>query len=205
MKRLPLALIALLLVATPVADASIARTAKTKRVPLLRLKSGKTVITPDPAFVGTLQGLSLAPTLLPPAKPSAKGAFVFPIVGGRLAGRRPAAGRILHYGGLRLSLPDGTHVDLNNPRLNDGKVARVTVQVGSGPRITLGSLDVSDAQFGLTPNVFVLDGAELVLSGVAAQALDTAFATTAFSAGQPVGGLAVAARIGVKLKTFETR
>ncbi len=194
-----LAVLALCLVAVPATDAA----AKKKKVPLLRLDSGTTTITPDPGFVSALQGLSVAPTVLPPGEATSEG-FAFPIVSGKLAGNKPAAGQIRHFGGLRLSTADGNHVDLNNLRINDGKnVAAVTTQIGSGARIVLATLDIEKAFIRVTKRRLEFGNIGLPLSEPAAAALNSQFATQAFSEGQLIGTATIDAKIRLKLKPLK--
>ncbi len=190
-----LAVLALTLLAVPATDA-----AAKKKVALLRLQNGTTTIVADPNFTTALQGLSVAPTVLPPGEATTDG-FAFPIVAGKLAGNKPAAGQIRHFGGLRLSTADGNHVDLNNLRINDGrKIAAVTTQIGSGARIVLAALDIENAVIKVTKRHLILGDIGLRLSEPAAAALDEQFATAAFAEGQLIGAATVDAKIRVKLK-----
>lgn len=192
-----LAVLAFCLLAAPVAEAA-------KRVPLLSLQGGTTTIAPDPGFASALQGLGVTATALEPGRTNAAGAFVFGVVWGRLAGNEPGAGQIRHFGGLRLGTADGNHVDLNNLRINDNRdVAVVTAQIGSGPRIVLAKLDVSDSLVKVTRRRLVLGDVGLLLSGPAAEALNAQFATTAFSEGLRIGAATIRARIRVKLKPLD--
>lgn len=199
MPRLRSALLALLAVSLLAAPAADAR----KKVPLLRLQSGTTTIVPDTGFASTLQSVNVTPTVLPPGEATADG-FAFPIISGKLAGNKPAAGQIRHFGGLRLGTPDGNHLDLNNLRINDGKnIAAVTTQIGSGPRVVLATIDVSDAVAKVTKRRFKLGNIGLLLSDPAAAALNEQFATTAFTPGQLIGTAAVDAKIRLKLKPIK--
>ncbi len=194
LRSLILGVLALTLLTAPAAQA------KVKKVPLIRLQSGTTTIVPDPGLVSALQTLKVTPTVLAPGVTVDTGGWAFPIVTGTLAGKKPNAGEVRHFGGLRLSAADGSHVDLNNFRIDDGKKAIVTTQIGSGPRITLATLDLQDSLIKVTRKTFILTQVGLVLSPVAANALNTQFATSAFTAGQLIGEATVNAKIKVKLK-----
>ena len=177
---------------------------KPKKVPLISLKSGTTTIAPDPGFVAALGSASVTPTVLPPGELTDAG-FAFPVISGKLLGNKPAAGIIRHFGGLRLSLPNGDHIDLNNFRINDGKTATVTAQIGSGVRVAIATLDVEDATIKLTKKRFVLANVSLLATDVAAQALNAQFNTTAFSAGQKIGTATVDAKVRIELKKLKKK
>jgi hypothetical protein len=198
--RLLLALLALCLIGAPAAQAK-----PKPKVPLIKLHSGTTTIVPDLGFVSVLQGLSVTPTALPPGEATPDG-FAFPIVTGTLAGKKAAAGEVRHFGGLRLSDAYGTHVDLNNLRVDDGKTkAVVTTQIGAGPRIDLATLDLTSAAIKVTKKSFLLANAGLLISSAAAQALNAQFGTAAFTAGQTIGTATVDAKIKLKLKPIKKK
>ena len=140
LRTLVLSIAALALVGLPTATAGAAP--KAKKVAVVHVSGGATAIVLDQQTAGGLSaaGISVAP--IGRAEATDDGAITFPISSGRLAGKHPAAGAIRHGGGLRLSSAT-THVDLNQPRIEDGKVPSspprsVTASASTSRRSTWG-------------------------------------------------------------------
>lgn len=172
-----------------------------KKVAVIKLNSGTSLLQVDPAVVAGLQSLGIAPAPITGAKVDEDGVFAFRVTSGSLAGNQPAKGVIRHNGGLRLLQgASGIKVDLNNFRVNDGDPATLTTQIGSGDRVRLAVMDFSKAKVAASKRRLAFTDVPLALTQDAADALNQAFSTTAFSKGQSLGTLTTVARYRVKVK-----
>ena len=172
-------IVAALVVAVPTASAKV------------KLAGGSTTLTVAKGTAGALasNGVSLRP--IGPATASGR-AVSFPITGG-LIDPASAAGRISHSGGLALSA-GRTRVALRNFRVHVGsRRAILTAAVGNG-RLTTLSLSLRRARVirrGLNTTVTRVGA---VLTSDAAKALNSAFRTSLFARGLPIGSVTVRAR-----------
>jgi hypothetical protein len=175
-----LSLCALLLVAGPAA-------AKPKKS--LKLSRGATTLTLDKGAVDALTSLGIAAAPLAPA--TADGADLkFPITTGRV-NKKTLAGTIRHSGGLSLTRGT-TRVELRNFVI-DTKKAVLTARVGNA-RLAILDLDLSKIQVTMKGKRLKVSGVSATLTKGAADALNSAFATTAFKKGLLIGTAVVKTR-----------
>ncbi len=150
------------------------------------LAQGDTSLTLDPGAVSLLSGAGISASPLAPATAVSAAVLQFPITGGVLQTAGPT-GRVEHSGGVRLS--DGsTTVDLTAFTINLDADPDLTAQVGSN-RVSILDLDLSGASvtIGAGDGTVRVTGVKAKLSAAAAEALNSAFGTTAFEAGQLLG------------------
>jgi hypothetical protein len=148
------------------------------------LKGGATTLALDPGTAATLGSLGVTPSVISPGTASAAG-LSFPITSGRLA-LPSLAGAIGHSGGIALTA-GGTRVALTGFRIRVSATPTLSAVVNGGPtRVDL-ALDLSGARTGLSSRHAVVRGVKVALTAGAASALNTAFGTTALSAGVPLG------------------
>jgi hypothetical protein len=175
-----LALCALLLVAAPAA-------AKPKQT--LKLSRGATTLTLDKGATDALASLGIAAAPLKPA--TAEGAdLAFPITTGRV-NKKTLAGKIRHSGGLSLTR-DATRVELRN-FIIDTKQAVLTARVGD-TRLAILDLDLSKVKVAKKGKKLTVSGVTATLTKGAADALNGAFATGAFTPGLLIGTAVVQTR-----------
>ncbi len=168
----------------------------------LTVFSGSTTLAPEPAFVGKLIGMQVAPSALAPATLDGSG-FHFPITGGTL---NPSTfvGKIEHDGGIQLDEnpadPPPTQAQLEDPAIDlTGPTAGTLsmFSVSQGTRASLFNVTITG-----TPSVSggqLTATAELRMNAVAAASLNAAFSDGAeptFSDGELVGTGQVTATVG---------
>jgi hypothetical protein len=165
----------------------------------LTLKHGGTTVAVDAGAAAALQslGISLAPTGAAGAGPEG---VTFPITKGKLD-KTSLAGQIRHVGGLNLT-KGMTTVGLKRFFINidaapdlTGKVSVNGSKVG---RVELFSLDLSGLQVENKGRYLRLSGVGLKLTQGAADALNGAFDTTAFTKDLLFGTAVVEARVSSK-------
>lgn len=158
----------------------------------VELSGGATTLALDAGTAAALTSLGVTPSVIAPGTAGAAG-LSFPVTGGTLAAGT-FAGAIDHSGGIALTAGT-TRVELTNFRIETGATKQLTAQVGgTATRVPL-SLDLSGAKIGLSKRTAVVRGAKVALTGDAATALNTAFGTTALTAGLPLGTADVRARV----------
>jgi Htaa len=149
---------------------------------------GATSLTLDPGAVAALTSLGVTPGLAAPATANPDGSFAFPITGGKVDGSS-LAGAISHSGGITLT--KGTTVVTLKDFVIDSKRSVLTADVG-GARADILALDLSKAAVAIDGRAVNVTGVPATLTQAAADALNGAFATTAFTAGLAIGTANVA-------------
>ena len=155
------------------------------------LADSATSLEVDPAALEALASQGIAPGVIAPATLAGTTAR-FPITGGQVK-LDLSAGTIRHSGGISLT-KGSTVVRLENFDVRLGSAPQLFASLNGGsPKAPILDLDLTD----VTPQV---DGRTVTLAGVtarltqaAADALNAAFATTAFSAGLVLGRATVVA------------
>lgn len=148
----------------------------------LLLVGGGTTVSVDAGAAGALQslGISLAPT---GAAKAGMSGVTFPITGGKLD-KQTLVGQIRHIGGLELS-KGGTTVGLKRFFINiddaPDLTGRVSLNGSKVGRVELFSLDLTNLAVERKGKYLRLSGVGLKLTQGAADALNGAFGTTAFT------------------------
>jgi hypothetical protein len=153
------------------------------------LAGGQTGLVPDPAALDAIVAEGITPSAIAPATLGASG-FSFPVTGGSV-NTKTLAGSITHSGGIRLS-DGGTTVDLTDFTIQVDGAPDLTALVG-GNRVSILDLDLSQAQTGVAGKRISVTGVKARLTAAAAGALNSAFGTTAFTAGLLLGTASVQA------------
>jgi hypothetical protein len=156
----------------------------------VELAGGATSLALDSGAAAALTSLGVTAAPVDPAGVSG-GALSFPITGGKLDAKS-FAGRIRHSGGIRLS-QGSTSVDLTSFTINVDSDPDLTALVG-GQRVSILNLDLSQLDAQVRGRRITLAGVRATLTAAAAQALNGAFSTSAFSEGLLIGTATVAAR-----------
>jgi hypothetical protein len=146
-------------------------------------RGGNTTLALDPGAVSALQSLGIAAAPLSPARANDAG-LAFPITGGKVDAAS-LAGRIRHSGGIALTR-DATRVELRDFAIVIDETPALTALVG-GDRVEILALDVSAIERGGGGRNVRVSGVVARLTAIAAQALNQAFATDAFSEGLVLG------------------
>lgn len=154
------------------------------------LRGGDTTLALDSGAVSALQSLGIAAAPLTPASAGDAG-LEFPITGGKLDAAS-LAGRIRHSGGIALTR-DAVRVELRDFTIVIDETPALTALVG-GDRVEILSLDVSAIQRGGSGRQLTVSGVVARLTATAAQALNQAFATNAFTEGLVLGSATVDGR-----------
>ena len=150
------------------------------------LAQGDTRLALDPAAVSLLNDAGISAAPIGPATAVSAGVLQFPITGGALQTAGPA-GRVEHSGGISLS-KGSTTVDLRAFTINLDADPDLTAEVGSS-RVSILDLDLTGASItvGAGDGTVRVTGVKAKLSAAAAGALNAAFGTSAFAAGQLLG------------------
>jgi hypothetical protein len=149
-----------------------------------------TTLALDPGAASALQSLGIAAAPLSPASAGDTG-LAFPITGGKVDAAS-LAGRIRHSGGIALTR-DATRVELSDFTIVIDDTPALTARVG-GARVEILALDVSGIQRSGSGRNVVVSGVVARLTAVAAQALNQAFGTSAFTEGLVLGTATVNGR-----------
>ena len=153
---------------------------------------GDTTLALDSGTASALEGLGIHVGLVGSATGESDG-VAFPITGGRL-GVADLAGDITHSGGLSVTSGD-VMVELTEFTINIDDDPDLTAIVAGGDRVSILSLDLSGASID-TPGLHVtVAGVKANLTMAAADALNAAFSTTAFSEGLLLGEARVEATV----------
>ena len=150
-------------------------------------RGGATNLVYDEGAVAALQQLNITPSAIAPATPGSQGAQ-FPITGGRV-NAETLAGQISHSGGLALTRGD-TRVELREFTIGIDETPALSALLGSD-RAEILSLDVSAIRRASQGNNVHVDNVVARLTAGAAQALNAAFETTAFTEGLTIGTASV--------------
>jgi hypothetical protein len=154
------------------------------------LRGGNTTLALDAGAASALQSLGIAAAPLDPASAGSAG-LQFPITGGRVDAAT-LAGRIRHSGGIALTR-GATRVELREFTVVIDETPALTARVGAD-RVEILSLDVSAIQRGGSGRTVTVSGIVARLTAVAAQALNQAFGTDAFTEGLTLGTATVIGR-----------
>jgi hypothetical protein len=158
----------------------------------LAFDGGATTLALDPGAAATLQSLGVAVAPLAPAFANADGTFALPITRGKV-NAKTLAGSVDHRGGLVFSR-DATALPVKDVIVYTSGVPRLTADLGAG-RLEFLALDVAnvvETSAGLTET---LAGVVVRLTPDGATALNQAFGTTAFGAGQVLGTMTLSAHV----------
>jgi hypothetical protein len=188
-----LAVVVAVLAAAPAAASAAPATAATAAQPRdLRVAGGSTNLTLDADTAATLAAAGIGVDPVGRTRSILNG-LALPVTYGRLTAQA-LTGTLRHNGGLRLT-NGGRSLDLNNVRLNLDGSPDLTAQVGSGKRISIADVDLSDAQLAVTSRSFSVTDAVVRLNAAGASAIDAALETDAFAARMVLGSAAVETRI----------
>jgi hypothetical protein len=158
----------------------------------LLFDGGATTLALDPGFAATLQSLGIAAGPAAPASANPDGTIALPITRGRV-NAKTLAGSVDHAGGLVFSR-ETTALTARDTILYTSGLGRLTADLGSG-RLEVLALDVANAaerSAGLTET---LSGIVARLTPDGATALNQAFGTTSFAAGQVLGAMTLTAHV----------
>jgi len=177
-----------LLVACALLVAAAPAAAKSKGS--LKLSRGTTTLSLDKGAVDALTSLGIAAAPLKPARAGADG-LAFPITTGRV-NATSLAGTIRHTGGLSLT-KGSTRVELRNFVI-DTKKSVLTARVGNA-RLAILDLDLSKVKVAAKGRKLTVSGVSATLTKGAADALNGAFGTDAFTEGLKIGTAVVKTRV----------
>ncbi len=165
--------------------------AKSSSKSLTFKKTGGTTLKLDSGTAEALTSLGVSVAPIKPAKAGSKG-VTFPITGGKV-NAKSLAGNIKHSGGLRLS-SGSTNVDLTDFTIKIGKKPNLVASVGDA-RVSILTLDLSKLKNSSKGKKIKLSGVKASLTQAAADALNGAFGTTAFTKGLVLGTATVEGRV----------
>jgi hypothetical protein len=152
------------------------------------LATGDTALAIEPAVLQALASLGITPGVVAPATLAGTTAS-FPITGG-LAALDLSAATVTHSGGLSLA-KGGVVVQLTD---FDIRVPQLFASVNGGAeKLAIADLDLSALQPAISGRSVTLGGVGVKLTQGAADALNAAFGTTAFTAGLALGTATVSA------------
>ena len=156
----------------------------------VELAGGATTLALDSGAASALASLGVEAAPVGPAS-AASGGLSFPITGGKLDAKS-FAGNVRHSGGIRLS-KGSTVAELTSFTINVDADPDLTALVG-GQRVSILNLDLSQLDAQVRGRRITLGGVRATLTAAAAQALNGAFSTSAFTEGLLLGTATVAAR-----------
>lgn len=156
----------------------------------VELAGGATALALDAGAASALASLGVDAAPVDPASAEG-GGLSFPITGGKL-NAESFAGSVRHSGGIRLA-KGATVVELTSFTINVDSDPDLTALVG-GQRVSILKLDLSRLDAQVRGRRITLGGVRATLTAAAAQALNGAFSTSAFSEGLLLGTATVAAR-----------
>jgi hypothetical protein len=145
---------------------------------------GRTDLALDPGAASALGSLGVTPGLVGPAAANPDGTFGFPITGG-LVNAKTLAGEVLHSGGI--SLTKGSTVVALTGFTVDTQAAQLTAVINGGARAAILDLDLSSPKVVISGRSVTVGGVTAKLTQGAADALNQAFGTTAFTKGLTLG------------------
>lgn len=156
----------------------------------VELAGGATTLALDSGAASALASLGVETAPVDPAS-AASGGLSFPITAGKLDAKS-FAGSVRHSGGIRLS-KGSTVAELTSFTINVDADPDLTALVG-GQRVSILNLDLSQLDAQVRGRRITLGGVRATLTAAAAQALNGAFSTSAFTEGLLLGTATVAAR-----------
>lgn len=150
-------------------------------------EGGRTDLALDPGAAQALTSLGVTPGLVGDASANPDGSFAFPITGGSVAAKS-LAGSITHSGGISLT-KDATRVELTSFTI-DTRKSQLTALLG-GQRVAILDLDLKKPMVAISGKTVTVSGVKATLTQGAADALNQAFGTTAFTKGLTLGAATV--------------
>jgi len=156
----------------------------------LLLAGGATTLALDPGAASALQSLGVTASPVDPASAGADG-LSFPITKGRVDAKS-LAGFVNHSGGIALR-KGATRVELTSFRITIDDAPDLSAVLG-GTRTEILSLDLSGAKTTIAGRDVTVGPVSAKLTKGAADALNGAFATTAFREGLVLGAATLRAR-----------
>lgn len=145
---------------------------------------GQTDLAVDPGTLSALTSLGVTPGLAGDARANPDGSFGFPITGGKVDAKT-LAGSIPHSGGITLT-KGGTTVALTD-FLIDTRSATLAAKVNGSDPVQILSLDLASPKVTISGREVTVAGVAATLTKAAADALNAAFGTTAFTEGLRLG------------------
>jgi len=153
--------------------------------------SGGTALELDPGALQALTSQGIAPGVIAPATLSGTTA-TFPITGGRV-GLNLASGHVRHSGGISLT-KGSTVVRLTDFDIRLGAAPQLFAALNGGAsKVAIIDLDLSGAMPSVSGRDIAVPGVVAKLTQGAADALNQAFGTTAFTGGLVLGRATVTA------------
>ncbi|MGZ8634944.1 MAG: hypothetical protein ACXWZZ_13975 [Solirubrobacteraceae bacterium] len=166
-------------------------TATVKTTPAqVAFSGGATSLALDPGTAQALTSLGIAAAPAAPATANPDGSLAFPITGGKV-NAKTLAGSITHSGGLTLT-KGSTAVTVTDFTIETAPAPKLTALLGT-TRFDLVTLDLGAAKTTISGRSVTVGPVVAKLTKGAADALNQAFATTAFTEGLVIGTATVAA------------
>ena len=166
-------------------------TATVKAAPAqVAFSGGATSLALDPGTGQALTALGVAAAPAAPATANPDGSLAFPITGGKVDAKT-LAGSITHSGGLTLT-KGSTAVTVTDFTIATAPAPALTALLG-GTRFDLATLDLGAAKTTISGRSVTVGPVVAKLTKGAADALNPAFGTTAFTEGLVIGTATVAA------------
>jgi hypothetical protein len=156
----------------------------------LKIKGGTTTLVPSQGALDALTALGITPSAIAPGT-LGSGGFAFPVTRSRISAK-DYSGTIRHAGGIRLT-KGATVVELTRFWINVDAEPDLTARLG-GDRVSILDLDLSGATITRSKKVLTVAGVKATLTAGAAQALNGAFGSSAFTEGLELGTATVKAR-----------
>ncbi len=164
-------------------------TATVKAAPAqVAFTGGATSLALDPGTAQALTSLGITAAPSAPATANPDGSLAFPITGGKV-NAKTLAGSITHSGGLTLT-KGATAVTVTDFTIATAPEPKLTALLGTS-RFDLASLDLGAARTAISGRSVTVGPVAAKLTKGAADALNQAFATTAFTEGLVVGAATV--------------
>ena len=166
-------------------------TATVKATPAqVAFTGGATSLALDPGTAQALTALGIAATPAAPATANPDGSVAFPITAGKV-NAKTLAGSITHSGGLTLT-KGSTAVTVTDFTIETAPAPKLTALLGT-TRFDLATLDLGAAKTTISGRSVTVGPVAAKLTKGAADALNQAFGTTAFTEGLTIGAATVAA------------
>jgi hypothetical protein len=164
-------------------------TATVKAAPAqVAFAGGATSLALDPGTAQALTSLGISAAPAAPATANPDGSLAFPITGGTV-NARTLAGSITHSGGLALT-KGSTAVTVTDFTIETAPAPKLTALLGSS-RFDLATLDLGTAKTTISARSVTVGPVAAKLTKGAADALNQAFGTTAFTDGLVIGAATV--------------
>jgi len=146
---------------------------------------GRTDLALDAAAGAALASLGVTPGLVGPAAANPDGSFAFPITGGKV-NAESLAGDVRHSGGISLTR-GATRVELTNFDIDTAERTLSANVTGVSGKVAILSLDLSAIRRTDADGTVTVANVPARLTDAAADALNAAFGTTAFTEGLQLG------------------